>query len=1467
GGTGAGSNNSGGTGGRSSAVNPDGGSVVAGGSAGSGGSAGGSGGGGTVLASTPSRVSTGGGTVSTLATYTLTYNVNGGSRGSVPVSQPVYDGLTAYLSDASPTRSGYVFRGWGASSAATTWSHVPNGAYTFGANTTLYAVWTPLPSVAVGRSAVNERSANDGGISDTLIVNLQNGTFVSGVANYLTVSGLPAGLTASVTPIDGTSLLISFTGKATNHAAANSVANAKVSIRSGGITYPTVSSTATAGTLTTGSFAFNFRDSAPAPNAPVFFGSDGTEGPAWADSVTLSSARLNATVNVTGAAVRERGFVYGPAGSGTPSIGNGTKVVSGSGTGSFAAGITGIAAGTPYSFRAYAITDHGTFYSQAGSLTPSALCSMGSTSVLPVREDTATIIGSVLSGGGSTITKVGVAYSLSPNPEVDSTGNALGSAFSILYPSPMTGTFSIDIEGLNPNNRYYVRTFAINGSGVAYGAQVTMNTLMAGLDENTYLQSLVVDGGTMIPAFNKDVHSYMVSVPSARNNIQVTPTIAFKNADMQVTVKDQNWLKANGNPTKSGKQTTITGINASSTNVVYIEVAYQGKTRTYILNMVAQPSGSADLNSLLLKKENPSGADIDYTPAFTKDTSNYTAVVDGATEQVCVELDMGLNTFITSKINGTGTTPIEGVAKAHGTVKLTGPSTVVTIQTTSEDGKTTRTYNLLIIKQVSSSAYLSGLVAGSTSGGSNYTLSPGFDPVKANYSVAVPKDAGGQLYLTPTAAAGAVIEMSGTNAEGEALLVGDGPSYLVSGLSAGSNTVDFIVTSPDGSATAAYTVVVNVPVSDTAELSGLVVRASASNSASSGAAQTLLPTFKNTTTAYTVLVANSMAYAYIAPTAAGGATYCFSDDPEYSAAAAISRGTPLTLPLAYGVNEVYIHAVAASGTNVNTTILTIIRAVSSDARLASITGVDLQPVYGMDQGVYAATVGYESATLNITATANQSNATVALAVGGLAKGSAKGALTSSNVPLAIGDNTFIYTVTAQDGVTRREYTVHVVRQASSNAFLKALDFGESGTGGLPRVITDTDQEDLDGDGDPMGTPTYGASFDPDILTYYGAVDNAVETTRVKAVADDENAAVYVSIKGGAFAPLAGDTTGEIALAVGDNEVKVRVVAQDGTTVLEYILIIVRHAATNSDLGPPDNENPADGSLWATNLKEPGLVQAPGETAGFDPAHLDYTATVVPGIDETDITAKAADANAKVFIRQVGEDGTTTLASAVLGPVTASGTALATGENLFVIEVVAGDGSSKEYTLAITREEPYTGLEAEIDPSGFSFPEGLLTARSGSLVLDHTAGGSVTLTPTGEDKPIGPDSGVSYSLGSFTGDTEVLTAKPTLDEDGKTLLFKAAAGVEVGKEAVLELIIHTPNYEDVTVELSFDTSPKKAVTITVDSNAPGDTDYDGSPASKPGDSDLTIEDTDGANVTGEMDDIIYTYTGTDSKGDS
>ena len=77
--------------------------------------------------------------VNALASYTVSYNANGGS--GAPSSQTKWYGEALALSSTKPTRTGYAFQGWSTSSTSSTVSYSAGASYTANAAATLYAVW------------------------------------------------------------------------------------------------------------------------------------------------------------------------------------------------------------------------------------------------------------------------------------------------------------------------------------------------------------------------------------------------------------------------------------------------------------------------------------------------------------------------------------------------------------------------------------------------------------------------------------------------------------------------------------------------------------------------------------------------------------------------------------------------------------------------------------------------------------------------------------------------------------------------------------------------------------------------------------------------------------------------------------------------------------------------------------------------------------------------------------------------------------------------------------------------------------------------------------------------------------------------------------------------------------------------------------------------------------------------------
>lgn len=84
-------------------------------------------------------------TVPKLASYTISYNANGGK--TTPSTQTKYYGRNVTVAGAI-TRDGYTFEGWALSKAdadAGTWYYKAGGTCGKNENLTLYAVWSPVP--------------------------------------------------------------------------------------------------------------------------------------------------------------------------------------------------------------------------------------------------------------------------------------------------------------------------------------------------------------------------------------------------------------------------------------------------------------------------------------------------------------------------------------------------------------------------------------------------------------------------------------------------------------------------------------------------------------------------------------------------------------------------------------------------------------------------------------------------------------------------------------------------------------------------------------------------------------------------------------------------------------------------------------------------------------------------------------------------------------------------------------------------------------------------------------------------------------------------------------------------------------------------------------------------------------------------------------------------------------------------
>ena len=180
-------------------------------------------------------------------------------------------------------------------------------------------------------------------------------------------------------------------------------------------------------------------------------------------SVTATAALSGGEITNEGSmAVTTRGVCWSK--NPNPTISD-SKTTDGSGTGSFTSSIAGLSPGITYYIRAYAINSIGAGYSVQSTFTTLATVPVLSTLELSVPTLTsASSGGDISSNGGAQVTSRGVCWSTQKNPTTADNKTTVGTG---------SGRFVSSVTGLSSGTIYYIRAYATNSVGTAYGNQVT----------------------------------------------------------------------------------------------------------------------------------------------------------------------------------------------------------------------------------------------------------------------------------------------------------------------------------------------------------------------------------------------------------------------------------------------------------------------------------------------------------------------------------------------------------------------------------------------------------------------------------------------------------------------------------------------------------------------------------------------------------------------------------------------------------------------------------------------------------------------------------------------------------------------------------------------------------------------------------------------------------------------------------
>jgi photosystem II stability/assembly factor-like uncharacterized protein len=184
-------------------------------------------------------------------------------------------------------------------------------------------------------------------------------------------------------------------------------------------------------------------------------------------AVTFNSAVCGGTVNSTGGVdLLERGVCY--ATTPFPTIKNIRAKAASAVLGSYQVTLSGLNSDTKYFVASYAISVKDTAYGEQLEFTTTSLLPVVTTNdVAAITTSNAQVFSTLVSVGASPIEQRGVCWATTANPTIANEKTSDGTA---------TGIITSAILGLKQNTRYFVRAYAKNGNGVAYGRELSFNT-------------------------------------------------------------------------------------------------------------------------------------------------------------------------------------------------------------------------------------------------------------------------------------------------------------------------------------------------------------------------------------------------------------------------------------------------------------------------------------------------------------------------------------------------------------------------------------------------------------------------------------------------------------------------------------------------------------------------------------------------------------------------------------------------------------------------------------------------------------------------------------------------------------------------------------------------------------------------------------------------------------------------------
>ena len=573
---------------------------------------------------------------------------------------------------------------------------------------------------------------------------------------------------------------------------------------------------------------------------------------------------------------------------------------------------------------------------------------------------------------------------------------------------------------------------------------------------------------------------------------------------------------------------------------------------------------------------------------------------------------------------------------------------------------------------------------------------------------------------------------------------------------------------------------------------------------------TLSPTFASATTSYTAAVTYSNSTIRVTPTQAqANATITVNGTSVTSGSASNS------INLNLGSNTITIVVTAQDGTTSKTYTVTVTRR-SNDATLTSlsISAGTLSPTFASATTSYTATVGYADSSITVTPTSNVTSATIQAKVGSGSYSSVTSGSASSALSLSTGSNTVTISVTAEDGTTKdyiltvtrlkgiadltlmrfagltlnetfatatTSYTLNVSNsttsvtvlcmlqdtlsssmqvKVNSGSYVSLAHYTESGalslnvgsntvsvlvtaqdsqvTKNYITTITRAASTDSYLSNLILSNGTLSPSFASATTTYTSAVTNSVSTITVTPTLNQADATLTVD----GSAVSSGVSSSPISLALGANTITIVVTAQDGTSSRTYTLTVTRQS----------NDATLSGLVLSAGTLSPT----------FSSATTSYTTNVKFGSSTITVTPTRNQSNATMQVK-LGSGS-----YSLINPGSPSNLiSLLTGSNVLTILVTAQDGTTKTYTITVTRATAITFINS------LSAPTGDAMAPYSGITFSAATGGTAPFTYT---YSVTGGTGALPAGLSFSSSSRTISGTPTTAGTSGTIKITATDAI-------------------------------------------------------------------------------------------